>query len=162
MSNDLNEIGSLENQLTKAFELKKLDEPKRCLGMEFERNESCFRIGQGAYVRSILKRFGMSECNPVSMPMNPGVRLTKQDKWKVTDGKKPPYREIIDCLLYLARATRPHISHAVSTPSQFNDGFGRSHWEAAKRVFRYLKGSPDVYIKYDINAPGLSGYVDAD
>ena len=146
----------------KVFEIKRLIEPRRCLGIEITRDKSGISIAQGIYVRVVLKRFDMSQCNPVSMPMAPGVRLTKQDVWKEEHGKKPPYRELIGCLLYLARATRPYISHTVSSLSQFNDSFGKSHWEAAKRVLRYLKGTSDIGIKYSVINRELSGYVDPD
>ncbi|XP_076383614.1 uncharacterized protein LOC143260914 [Megalopta genalis] len=78
------------------------------------------------------------------------------------DGEKPPYRELIGALMYLAVATRPDISHAVSALSQFNDSFGKGHWQAAKRILRYLKGNSDVGIVFKNNISNLTGYVDAD
>ena len=35
--------------------------------------------------------------------------------------------------------TRPDICYAVSQVAKFNDCFGREHWKAVLRIFRYLK-----------------------
>jgi hypothetical protein len=43
--------------------------------------------------------------------------------------------------MYLAIGTRPDIAYAVQQLCKFLDSYGRVHWEAAKRVVRYLKGT---------------------
>jgi len=57
--------------------------------------------------------------------------------------EKIPYCEAIGSLMCTAVATRPDIAFAVSTLSQFLDNPGRIHWEAVKRLFRYLAGIKD-------------------
>ncbi|CAK9827496.1 Retrovirus-related Pol polyprotein from transposon TNT 1-94 [Anthophora retusa] len=64
--------------------------------------------------------------------------------------------------MYLAVATRPDISHVVSTLAQFNDCNGEAHWVAAKRVLRYLKGTINYSINYRKSDDCLQIYVDAD
>ena len=63
--------------------------------------------------------------------------------------------------MYLASATRPHISFAVSKLSQFDSNLGDTHWHALKRVLCYLKGT----ISYGIHFTGCprvqEGYSDA-
>jgi hypothetical protein len=49
------------------------------------------------------------------------------------------YSQIIGSLMYLASATRPDISFAVSKLSRFDSNLGDDHWHALKRVLRYLK-----------------------
>ncbi|XP_050460197.1 uncharacterized protein LOC126856068 [Cataglyphis hispanica] len=68
--------------------------------------------------------------------------------------KNIPYQSLIGSLMYLAVSTRPDISYAISILSQFNTNSGKVHWNAAKRVLRYLKGT-----KSEIP---LIGFVDAD
>ncbi len=41
-------------------------------------------------------------------------------------------------------------------------GPGEAHWEAVKRIFRYLKGSADLWLAYGGEARELTGYADAD
>jgi hypothetical protein len=67
---------------------------------------------------------------------------------------------------YLAIATRPDISYAVSVLARFSQNPGLPHWAALKRLLRYIKGTLDYCIHY---APDLAGkgelftaYCDAD
>ena len=76
--------------------------------------------------------------------------------------RKVPYREAIGSLMYVAVATRPDISFAVSTLSQFLENPGEVHWEAVKHVFRYLKGTRDHALTYGTEKQDLHGYTDAD
>jgi len=54
--------------------------------------------------------------------------------------KGVPYHELVGGLLWASLIAHPEITFAVSYLSCFNANPGRSHWEAAKRVLRYLKG----------------------
>ena len=56
----------------------------------------------------------------------------------------------------------PDIAFAVSYLSQFNCCYNKSHWAAAKRVLRYLKGTQGLGLKYQKTEKPLCGYVDAD
>jgi len=76
--------------------------------------------------------------------------------------QKLPYRELVGALNYLAVATRPDISFVCSYLGQFNNCYDRTHWTAAKRVLRYLKGTSDVGLFYTPTEEPLSGFVDAD
>ena len=162
LSRDLQEIKNIEIHLRASFDLKSLGDLHRCLGLDFKVNKQSISLNQRTYVNSVLKRFKMEDYHAVSTPIAAGTRLTKGDIWTSADGTKPPYRELIGCLLYLARATRPDIAHAVSMLSQFNDCFGKLHWTAAKRVLRYLKGTAELGITYKHEKSDLVGYVDAD
>jgi hypothetical protein len=73
-----------------------------------------------------------------------------------------PYREAIGSLMYAALGTRPDISFAVSFLSQFMQNPGRAHWEAVKRVFRYLKGTKDTCLVIGGTGKGLEAFSDAD
>ena len=50
--------------------------------------------------------------------------------------------------MYLASATRPDISYAVSKLSRFVSNLGDDHWHALERVLRYLKGTMTYGIHY--------------
>src|SRR5712664_3645063 len=60
------------------------------------------------------------------------------------------------------RNTRPDISFAVSCLSQFLENPGEAHWQAVKRVFRYLAGTRNQALTYGTEQHGLQGYTDAD
>ena len=58
--------------------------------------------------------------------------------------------------------TRPDIAFAVSTVAQFNENPGNAHWEAVKKIFRYLAGTKDLTLTFGGGKKGLEGYTDAD
>ena len=71
------------------------------------------------------------------------------------------YSQIIGSLMYLASATRPDISFAVSKLSRFVSNPGDDHWHALVRVMRYLNGTKSYDIHYTGYPRVLEGYCDA-
>jgi hypothetical protein len=55
---------------------------------------------------------------------------------------------MIGSLIYLASATRPDISFAVSKLSWFTSNPEDDHWHALERVMHYLVGTTDYGIHY--------------
>ena len=54
----------------------------------------------------LLEKYGLSEVNTVSTPMDPNVKLVKDDKY--SKGVDPIlYQSMVGSLLHAARATRP-------------------------------------------------------
>lgn len=64
--------------------------------------------------------------------------------------------------MYASVGTRPDISFAVSTLSQFLDNLAPAHWEGIKRIFRYLLGTKNWGLTFGGGKEGLEGYTDAD
>ena len=60
------------------------------------------------------------------------------------------YRQMIGSLMYLTN-TRPDICFTVNTLIQFLTDLRNVHLIAAKHVLRYLRGTIDYGIKYDVN-----------
>jgi hypothetical protein len=71
------------------------------------------------------------------------------------------YSQIIDSLMYLASATRPDISFAVSKLSKFVSNPGDDHWHSLERVMHYLKSTVNYEIHYFENLKVLEGYSDS-
>ena len=72
------------------------------------------------------------------------------------------YERLIGKLLYLTN-TRPYITFAVQSLSQFMQQPKVSHWDAALRVVRYIKGDPGKGLLLSSNQkPQLTGFCDAD
>lgn len=163
MSREDEEIKRLKSHLSVRFEVKDLGTVKRCLGLEFSRKKDAVTISQKGYLLDVLNKFGMSECRPVATPMEPGVKLSANGSTEdESKGTSVPYRELIGGLMYLPVGTRPDIAHAVSRLSQFNDCHTKTHWEAAKRVMRYLKGTSDLGLVYRRSDAVPAIYADAD
>ncbi len=65
--------------------------------------------------------------------------------------RRYPYRNIVGELLYLAHMSRPDIAHITGLLSRFLENPGKKHWEAAKRVLRYLKGTINLGLVFEGN-----------
>ena len=71
------------------------------------------------------------------------------------------YLQIIGSLMYLASATRPDISFAMSKLSRFMSNPGTGRWHALERVMRYLVGTMSYEIHYSGHHAVLEGYSDS-
>lgn len=161
LSKGQRKIQQIKDRLTNAFcSIKDLGNVEYCLGIEFSTKVGEVQLSQRTYIRKLLEKFNMIEANPVKTPLEPGTVLTKE-KCK-TEDREYPYRELIGWLMYLSIVTRPDISYAVSYLSQFNSCYGKTHWEAAKRVLRYLKGTDHYRLTYRSGNSSLKGFTDAD
>lgn len=112
-------------------------------------------------------RFGMSDCNPISTPVDTNQLLTAdmgpKSEDEIREMKKIPYQEAIGSLMYAAQLTRPDICFALAMLSRFNQNPGKPHWNAVKRVLRYMKGTINRKLVYRKNSDTeLIGFCDAD
>jgi hypothetical protein len=130
-------------------------------------------LGQETYIDQILTRFGLDKARPASTPMEPGVDLTPDSPAispiLLTSAEKTTYREMIGSLMYLSTMTRPDITFAVSTLSQYLDSPHTTHLEAVKRVFKYLAGTKHLrltlgghHLASGSKTAGVMGFSDAD
>jgi hypothetical protein len=75
-----------------------------------------------------------------------------------------PYRQAIGSIMYAMVGTRPDLSVAVGKLSQFMQNPGLEHWNAVKKVLRYLQHSKNAVLQYKSCQGGgtLFGYCDSD
>ncbi|KAH9678563.1 hypothetical protein KPL71_025767 [Citrus sinensis] len=100
------------------------------------------------------------ECKPTATLMNQKEKFCKEDGAEKVD--EMLYRSLIGCLMYLT-ATRPDIMHAVSLLSRYMHCASKIHFQAAKRILRYVKGTIDYGIKFNqVKNFHLHGYSDSD
>ena len=82
----------------------------------------------------------MTDCNPVSTPLDVSVYLQQADK-EAESANIMNYCQIIRSLIFLMIGTRPDIATAVSIMSQFATNPMPTYIQAVKRILRYLKGT---------------------
>ena len=93
-------------------------------------------------------------------PMASNLKLLSDASSQAVDATM--YRQMIGSLMYLTN-TRPYIFFLVNTLSQFLMDLRHVHLIAAKHILRYLKGTVDYGLKYEVNQNiNLEGYVDSD
>lgn len=167
-SNDKEATQRIKNVLSSKFKMKDMGSVSSVLGMRVQRDEvkKLIKLDQSEYISSVLKRFGMNDCNAVATPLDLSQKLTLEICPQTEEAKKEmekiPYMEAIGSLLYAAQNTRPDISFAVNLLSRFSQNPGKAHWLAVKRVMRYLKGTVNKGIVFQKSAQSLVGYCDAD
>jgi hypothetical protein len=100
--------------------------------------------------------------------MEPGLHLSHKDHTPSSDEEcdlmaRTPYRSLIRSLMYLAIGTRPDIAYTIQQLCKFLDCYGHVHWEAAKCVVHYLKGSHmSTLVLGGEHTARLLGYMDSD
>jgi hypothetical protein len=160
---------SFKKELCRRYSMKDLGELRWCLGMRVRQDLQAGTVvlDQEKYVENVLKRFGFAECRPVSTPAVAGHRLTKE-MCPATDEEKAamagkPYASLFGSLMYAMVGTRPDIAFIVGCAGRYLSNPGDAHWDALKRVLRYLRGTKHLGIVFCRDAaPVLVGYSDAD
>uniref|UniRef100_A0A251VEZ8 Putative zinc finger, CCHC-type n=1 Tax=Helianthus annuus TaxID=4232 RepID=A0A251VEZ8_HELAN len=159
-SSSMKQITDFKEEMKKEFEMTDMGKLHYFLGMEVLYENGNIILSQRKYMRNLLERYKMTQSNTVSTPMEYGLKLSKDDPDETVDGSI--YRSLVGSLMYLTN-TRPDIMFAVSKVSRFIENPKKSHWEAAKRILKYIKGTLDQGIIYSKgNKQKLVGYSDSD
>lgn len=69
MSFNENSIALCKENLSSLLDMKDLGSLSMFLGVSFKSGEGGATLDQQHYIRTILQRFGMGNCNPVTSPM---------------------------------------------------------------------------------------------
>jgi len=169
VASDKDENERFKTQLRERWVISDLGEAKFCLGIAIERERSTRSIflSQHALIDQVVEKFGLKDAHPVSIPMDPSLKLSRNVEPPAnTDELRRiqaiPYRALVGSLMYLAMGTRPDIAFAVQQLSQYLDCYGLTHWDAAKRVVRYLKGTRGLRLQLGgSSVADLVGYTDS-
>lgn len=146
--------------LAAKFSLKDLGELSYFLGMEATRTSDGLHLTQMKYIIDLLRKTKISDAKPVATPMSSGQVLTLSSGDIISD--LSTYRATVGSLQYLS-LTRPDIAFAVNRLSQYMHQPRTLHWEAVKRVLRYLVGTANLGIFFSAKSPfNLRAYSDAD
>ncbi|XP_070677868.1 secreted RxLR effector protein 161-like [Malus domestica] len=112
------------------------------------------------YVETLLERFGLKGCKPVSTPLIENEKLKKDDGSEPTDASL--YKSIVGSLLYLI-ATRLDLMFSASLLYRFMWNPSKLHMGTTKRVLRYVQGTLDYGIKHEMGKSIiLIGFCDSD
>ena len=157
--NDSAAISTLITQLASNFELKDLGPLRYFLGLQIEYTTSGLFVHQRKYLTDLLSRFHMMDCKAASTPF---VSQHKPSGSSATSLHDPThFRSMVGALQY-ATFTRPDIQFAVNQVCQFMHSPSSNHLVAAKHILRYLKGSLDLGIFFQLGPLHLTAFTDAD
>ncbi|KAI3669723.1 hypothetical protein L6452_41087 [Arctium lappa] len=130
------------------------------LGLQIKQTEKGTFINQGKYVKDILKKFDLTQTSAMKTPMAPPLTLNKDPAGKPVN--VTAYRGMIGSLLYLT-TIRPDIMYSTCLCARYQSEPKESHLIAVKRIFRYMKGTPNLGLWYPKDTGfDLIGYSDSD
>ncbi|GKC91971.1 retrovirus-related pol polyprotein from transposon TNT 1-94, partial [Tanacetum coccineum] len=101
------------------FEMSMMGELNFFIRLQIKQMEDCIFFNQSKYIKEMLKKFGLEDSKPIKIPMSSDTKLTKDEECESVNSTK--YRGI-----------------APKT----------SHFEAVKRIFRYIKGTTHLGLWY--------------
>ena len=76
-----------------------------------------------------------------------GKDCTNSDEAKV-EMTKVSYAFVVGCLMYTMIGTHPNMAFVVRVVCRYMANLGKKHWEAIKRVIRYLKSTKNMCTCY--------------
>ena len=137
-----------ETVMKQRFEMSSLGEMTMFLGLQIRQDSSGILLHQGKYVTDMLEKFGYQDSKEAATPMAERPLLHSDPDGEPVD--QTHYRSMIGSLMYLT-ASRPDILFAVCQCARYQANPKNSHLFAVKRIFRYLKGRPNLGIWYPKN-----------
>uniref|UniRef100_A0A2N9GNZ7 Reverse transcriptase Ty1/copia-type domain-containing protein n=1 Tax=Fagus sylvatica TaxID=28930 RepID=A0A2N9GNZ7_FAGSY len=150
------------------FEMKDMGPANYVLGIRIsrDRDSKLIYLDQENYLEKVLKRFKMENCRPVSTPVSKGTILNKSmcptNKTELEEMKDVPYAQAVGSLMYAMTSTRPDICYAVGLVSRYQSNPGKAHWQAVKRIFRYLQMTKNMKLCFGLDELEIKGFTDAD
>ncbi|CAI7790036.1 unnamed protein product [Closterium sp. NIES-53] len=138
---DTEALALVKSELQKIHTCTDLDELRNYLGLQIIRDiaRRNITLTRSHMVHQVLQRFGFWFSSPQSTPLPTDHSLLAPP----SDESVEPcglYPELVGCLMYLMTCIRPDLTYPLSILARYVvPGRHRpEHWEAAKRVLRYL------------------------
>nr|GEV69818.1 hypothetical protein [Tanacetum cinerariifolium] len=151
---------AFEKLMKDKFQMSLMGELTFFLGLQVKQKDDGIFISQDKYVAEILRKFGLTDGNSASTPIDTEKPLIKDSDGEDVDVHI--YRSMIGSLMYLT-SSMPDIMFAVCACARFQVTLKASHLYAIKRIFRYLKGKPHLDLWYPKDSPfNLVAYSDSD
>jgi hypothetical protein len=156
------------SEMANTFKLTDAGLAKWLLGTFITVDEESITMSQSKYVDTLLAKYDMQDCKPVSTPILGSTleQLQAEEQDRKTEENmvnRTHYMSAVGGLIYLSVVSRPDISYAVSKAGQHMADPTMADMIKVKRIFRYLKGTSNYMLKYHKNGnTELMGYSDAD
>jgi len=166
-SSNISHIRTVKEDLKRHFKMKDLGEAKWILQMKIERTDMDdgmrkLTISQEQYIETILEWHSMADCKPAKTPMAANLQLPTLTEAEIDITE---YQRCIGSLMYLMICTCPDIVYSVEVLSCHVACPRRTHMQAVKCVFRYLRGTSHYVLEFQANNSNDASpivYVDSD
>lgn len=169
-------MDAIKKKLAATYKMRDMGAASYILGIAITRDRArrTIELSQERYIEKVLANCGMDRSRPVDTPMHHSVRIGVDDPRDNTvyreycfgENITVSYASVVGYLMYAMLGTRPDIAYAVGVLGRYAANPKLIHWDAAKRVLRYLRGTSSVVLTYDgsdVNQDmDFQGFTDAD
>jgi hypothetical protein len=135
--------------MSREFEMSMMGELQFFLGLQIKQSKEGTFVHQAKYTKDIVRKFKMEDSKAMTTPMSTTTALDADEEGEHVDQKE--YQSMIGSLLYLT-ATRSDIQFSVCLCARFQASPRTSHRQAVKRIFRYLRHTPDFGLWYSASS----------
>ncbi|CAI7914742.1 unnamed protein product, partial [Closterium sp. NIES-53] len=162
---DTEALTLVKSKLQKRHTCTDLGEVRSYLGLQITRDRArcTITLTQSHTVHQVLHRFGFQYSSPQLTPLSTSHSLSAPPSDESVE-PSGPYPELVGCLMYLMTCTRPDLVYPLSLLARYvAPGRHRKvHWDAAKRVLRYLCSTSGMGLVLGGRGPVvLTGHADA-
>jgi hypothetical protein len=133
-------VARFAEDMSREFEMSMMGELQFFLGLQIKQSKEGTFVHQAKYTKDIVRKFKMEDSKAMTTPMSTTIALDADEEGEHVDQKE--YRSMIGSLLYLT-AMRSDIEFSVCLCPRFQVSPRTSHWQAVKRIFRYLRHTPN-------------------
>jgi hypothetical protein len=154
----------LKNALNERFEMSDLDSCIYYLDMMIFRNRNLKQLilNQNVYVEQMLRDHEMWDCKSLIIFMNVSCRLIKIfDEYTVDKSLKISYQSIVRSLMYIMLKIRSNIIYSISMISRYVFNLTQTHWQAVKRILRYLRETHQMKLMFRETLKFLKNYTNS-
>ncbi|CAI7804471.1 unnamed protein product [Closterium sp. NIES-54] len=138
---DTEALTLVKSKLQKRHTCTDLGELRSYLGLQITRDRArrTITLTRSHMVHQVLQCFDFQFSSPQPTPLSTTHSLSAPPSDESVE-PSGPYPELVGCLMYLMTCTRPDLAYPLSLRARYvAPGRHRKvHWDAAKRVLRYL------------------------
>ncbi|CAI7889316.1 unnamed protein product, partial [Closterium sp. NIES-53] len=162
---DTEALALVKSKLQKRHTCTNLGELRSYLGLQITRDRArrTITLTQSHMVHQVLQCFSFrySSPQPTLLPTGHSLSAPPSDESVEPSG---PYPELVGCLIYLMTCTRPDLAYPLRIMARYvaPERHRPEHWEAAKRVLRYLYNTSSMGLMLGGRGPVVfTGHADA-
>ncbi|CAI7910998.1 unnamed protein product [Closterium sp. NIES-54] len=138
---DTEALAHVKSELQSRHTCTDVGELTSYLGLRITRDRAqrTITLTQSHMVQQVLQRLGFTYSSPQSTPLPTDHSLSAPPSDESVE-PSGPYPELVGCLMYLMTCTRPDLAYPLSLLARYvaPGRHQKVHWEATKRVLRYL------------------------
>ncbi|CAI7890122.1 unnamed protein product [Closterium sp. NIES-53] len=162
---DTEALTLVKSELQKRHTCTDLGELRSYLGLQITRDRArrTITLTQSHMVHQVLQRFSFQYSSPQLTPLSTSHSLSAPPSYESLE-PSGLYPELVRCLMYLMTCTRPDLAYPLSLLARYvaPSRHRKVHWDAAKRVLRYLCSTSGMGLVLGGRGPVvLTGHADA-